>query len=177
MENPSEDAPKDFVEMAFPRVYYADTTKAAEKHALDPHLVWAVIRQESRYDASVVSPAGAIGLMQVTPEAAGLTRKRGKIPAHAVAELLEPQKNLALGSRILAKNLETFNGKLVPAVASYNADIRKVRDWIRRNGKMRQDEFIENIPYLETRIYVKKVLAGYHAYSVIHRKKDLTGLW
>jgi soluble lytic murein transglycosylase len=177
LETPPEDAPKEFIEMAFPRVHLAETTQAAQKHSMDPHLVWAIIRQESRYDPSVVSPAGAMGLMQVTPEAAGLTRKHGKIPTAALADLLEPSKNLAHGVRILAKNLDGFKGKLVPTVASYNADIRKVRDWIRKNGKMKQDEFIENIPYLETRIYVKKVLAGYQAYSLLHRKKDLTGLW
>ena len=177
MANPPEDAPKDFVEMAFPRVHFSEATRTAEKLSVDPHLVWAIIRQESRYDASVVSPAGAMGLMQVTPAAAGLSRKRGKIPAGAIAEILEPKTNLTHGIRILAKNLESFRGKVVPAVASYNADIRKVRDWIRRNGKMKQDEFIENIPYLETRIYVKKVLAGYFAYSLLHRKKDLAGLW
>jgi len=177
MEKPAERAPKEFIEIAFPRVHRAETSKAAEKYAMDPHLVWAIIRQESRYDASAVSPAGAMGLMQVTPEAAGLARKRGKIPAGAVTELLDPRKNLGYGIRILAKNLDSFKGKLVPAVASYNADARKVRDWIKRNGKMKQDEFIENIPYLETRIYVKKVLAGYQAYSMLHRKKDLTGLW
>jgi soluble lytic murein transglycosylase len=176
MENPPEDAPKDFIEIAFPRVHFTEAVRTAEKHSVDPNLVWAIIRQESRYDASAISPAGAIGLMQVTPAAAGLSKK-GKIPAAAIAEILEPKTNLAHGTRILAKNLERFHGKIVPAVASYNADIRKVRDWIRRNGKMKQDEFIENIPYLETRIYVKKVLAGYSAYSLLHRKKDLAGLW
>jgi soluble lytic murein transglycosylase len=157
-------------------VHFSEAVRTAEKHRVDPHLVWAIIRQESRYDASVVSPAGAMGLMQVTPAAAGLSKK-GKIPAAAIAEILEPKTNLAHGTRILAKNLEVFKGKIIPAVASYNADIRKVRDWIRQNGKMKQDEFIENMPYLETRIYVKKVLAGYSAYSLLHRKGDLAGLW
>jgi soluble lytic murein transglycosylase len=66
---------------------------------------------------------------------------------------------------------------LVPAVASYNADVKKVREWLRANDKMKQDEFIDNIPYLETRMYVKKVLAGYRAYSRLHMKKDLAGFW
>lgn len=177
MENPPADAPPDFIEMAFPRVHFAETTGNAEKHAVDPHLVWAVIRQESRYDASAVSPAGALGLMQVTPGAAGISTRGRKISPAAIANILEPTHNLALGIRILAKNLNTFGGKLVPAVASYNADIRKVREWVNRNGKMKPDEFIENIPFQETRTYVKKVLAGYRAYSLLHRKKDLAGLW
>ncbi len=133
--------------------------------------------QESRYDPSAVSPAGAVGLMQVTPEAAGITRKTGKIPTRAIEELLDPKQNLAHGIRILAKNFATFKGKLVPAIASYNADIRKVREWLKKNERMKQDEFIESIPYLETRLYVKKVLAGFRAYSFLHRKKDLVGMW
>ena len=177
VENPPESAPPEFVEMAFPRILFAYTIKHSEKHSVDPHLVWAVIRQESAYDPASVSPAGALGLMQVTPAAAGLTRAKGKIPAGAIQEILDPKQNIAHGIRILAKNVKTFQGKLVPAVASYNADVKKVRAWIRSNDKMKQDEFIDNIPYLETRMYVKKVLAGYRAYSKLHMKKDLAGFW
>jgi soluble lytic murein transglycosylase len=177
VDNPPENAPAEFIEMAFPRVLFAETLKHADKHAVDPHLVWAVIRQESAYDPASVSPAGALGLMQVTPAAAGLTRAKGKIPAGAIEEILNPRQNIIHGIRILAKNINGFQGKLVPAVASYNADIKKVRTWLRSNAKMKQDEFIDNIPYLETRMYVKKVLAGYKAYSMLHRKKDLAGYW
>ncbi len=177
METPPPDAPPEFVEIAFPRVHRAVTAGASKKHEIDPNLVWAVIRQESRYDASAVSPAGALGLMQVTPKAAGVVSRRGKIPASAIAEILDPKRNITIGTRILAKNLETFKGKLVPAIASYNADIRKVRTWVSRNGKMKQDEFIENIPFLETRNYVKRVLAGYRAYDRLHKRSDLAGLW
>ncbi|MBI5571007.1 MAG: transglycosylase SLT domain-containing protein [Desulfomonile tiedjei] len=176
-ENPPDGAPADFLELAFPRVYYADAKRLAQKHGVDPHLVWAVIRQESRYDASAVSPAGALGLMQVTPAAAGFTKKAGRLPAKAIEEILEPKRNIDFGIKELSKNLHTFNGKVIPAVASYNADIRKVRQWVQRNRNLKEDEFIENIPYRETRLYVKRVLAGYVAYGHLHRKKDLAGLW
>ncbi len=175
--NPPDDAPAEFTEIAFPRIHFSHTMKHAEKHSVDPHLVWAIIRQESAYDPDSVSPAGALGLMQVTPGAIGLTRVHGKIPAKSIQDVLEPDQNIAYGITILAKNLKKFKGNLVPAVASYNADENKVRSWLRKRGKMKQDEFIDNIPYLETRMYVKKVLAGYKAYSTLHRKKDLSGLW
>lgn len=177
MENPPPNAPPQFIEMAYPRVHFEETVRLAQKHSIDPHLIWAIIRQESRYDADVVSPAGALGLMQVTPGAAGFVAKKGKLPSGAIAEILDPQKNLEFGVRVLSKNLSAFHGKLVPAVASYNADIRKVRAWVKRNGKMSQDEFIEHIPFRETRLYVKKVLAGYRAYAQLHKKNDLAGLW
>ncbi len=177
MENPPPTAPSEFVEMAYPRILFAETVRLAQKHSINPHLIWAIIRQESRYDADAVSPAGALGLMQVTPGAAGLAPKTGKVPARAIAEILDPRRNLEFGVRVLAKNLSTFQGKLVPAVASYNADIRKVRTWMKRNGNMKQDEFIEHIPFRETRLYVKNVLAGYRAYAQLHKKNDLAGLW
>jgi soluble lytic murein transglycosylase len=177
MENPPDDAPAPFIELAFPRVHRKLTTATAKKHGVDPYLVWAVVRQESLYEASAVSPAGALGLMQITPAAAGVVRKGGVIAPTAIEKILDPEYNLSIGIRILSKNLAGFKGKIVPAVAAYNADIGKVRTWVRRNGKMDWDEFIENIPFLETRIYVKKVLAGYQAYSMLHRKTDLAGLW
>lgn len=177
MENPPHNAPKEFIEIAFPRIYISETSRAAARHSVDPYLVWAIIRQESRYDPWAVSPAGALGLMQVTPAASGLVPQGGKASAKVIAEVLDPKRNLLLGIQILAKNLRNFNGKLIPSIASYNADITKVRQWVKRNGNLKQDEFIESIPYLETRGYVKKVLANYHAYTRLHRKKDLAGLW
>jgi soluble lytic murein transglycosylase len=177
MENPPENAPADFIEIAFPRIHLKDTINMAQKHSIDPHLVWAIIRQESRYDAAAVSPAGALGLMQVMPSSAGIVKKEGKVPAKAIEDILNPKKNIEYGVKILARNLNHFQGKLVPAVASYNADIKKVQNWVTRNDKMKVDEFVESIPYLETRLYVKKVIANYRAYSKLHKKKDLVGLW
>jgi soluble lytic murein transglycosylase len=115
--------------------------------------------------------------MQVTPRAAGLAGPGQAASPRAIAVLLDPKKNVAYGTRILGANLRRFGGRVVPAIASYNADIRKVRHWYRHRGKMKQDEFIEMIPYLETRQYVKKVLAGYMAYSQLHRRKNIAGLW
>jgi soluble lytic murein transglycosylase len=177
VEKPPENAPKEFVEIAFPRVHLSETSRAATRHSVDPYLVWAVIRQESRYDRQAVSPAGALGLMQVTPAASGLVPKGGKASAKVVAEMLDPKRNLQLGIQVLAKNLRSFNGKIVPSIASYNADIAKVRQWMRRNGNLKQDEFIESIPFAETRMYVKKVLANNHAYNRLYQKKELAGLW
>jgi peptidoglycan lytic transglycosylase len=177
VENPPVNAPAEFIDIAYPRIHFAETTKMAEKYSMDPNLVWAVVRQESRYDASAVSPAGALGLMQVTPEAAGLKKMAGGIPAGAIAKIMDPKQNIAHGIRILSKNLRIFKGKVIPAVAAYNADVRKVKDWMKKNRRMKKDEFVESIPYLETRIYVKKVLAGYRAYATLHRRKALAGYW
>jgi soluble lytic murein transglycosylase len=82
-----------------------------------------------------------------------------------------------VGTGILADKLKSFGNAIVPALASYNADIRKVRQWHQKRGSMDVDEFIETIPYQETRLYVKKVLEGYRAYSYLHKRKNLAGLW
>ena len=176
VDNPPDDAPREFVELAYPRIHFAETSEHAMRGGVDPLLVWAVVRQESRYDAYAVSPAGALGLMQVTPRTATVVTNKGGSPnAQVVQELLDPRKNLSVGIQVLAQNLRQFKGNVVPAIAAYNADINKVRQWIGRNGRMRQDEFIENIPYSETRLYVKKVLTNLAAYSSIYARKDLAG--
>lgn len=178
VDNPPDDAPREFVELAYPRVHMAETSEHATRGGVDPFLVWAVVRQESRYDAYAVSPAGALGLMQVTPRTASAVTKRTASPnTQVVQELLDPKKNLSVGIQVLADNLRQFKGNVVPAIAAYNADINKVRQWIVRNGRMKQDEFIENIPYSETRLYVKKVLTNLAAYSKIYARKDLAGYW
>ena len=177
MEHPPKDAPKEFIEMAFPRVHYQETLRQANKYSLDPNLVWSIIRQESLYDHTAVSPAGAVGLMQVMPKASGLTNASGKPSPGALERLTDPHKNIALGIMILKQNLTKFRGNVVPAVASYNADIRKVKTWVRDNGRLKSDEFVEMIPYQETRLYVKRVLAGYKTYRILHSRQHLAEIW
>lgn len=178
VDEPPESAPAEFMNLAYPKAHYPHTTSQAALHSVDPYLVWSIMRQESRYDSSAISPAGAIGLMQVTPATAQqLPSAKPMDNSSIVSDLLEPKRNISTGVEILAKNLRSFGGSLVPAIASYNADPKKVRDWIKRNGKMKQDEFIENIPFLETRLYVKKVLANLAIYKKIHARKDMAERW
>lgn len=173
VDNPPSNAPREFIEMAFPRVHLAETSENSASRGVNPCLVWAIVRQESRYDAYAVSPAGALGLMQVTPRTALIITNRSDTGKEVVEELLDPRKNLSVGIQVLAQNLKEFKGAIIPAIAAYNADINKVRQWVGRNGRMRQDEFIENIPYSETRLYVKKVLANFEAYKKIYSPKDI----
>ena len=173
VNNPHSDAPREFIEIAYPRVHLSETSENAARGGVNPCLVWAIVRQESRYDAFAVSPAGALGLMQVTPKTALIISNRNDPNKEVVEELLDPRKNLSVGIQVLSQNLKEFKGSIVPAIAAYNADINKVRQWVGRNGRMRQDEFIENIPFAETRLYVKKVLANFEAYKKIYVPKDL----
>jgi soluble lytic murein transglycosylase len=177
MTNPPPDAPAKFIELAFPCVHKDQTLEMAGKHSVDPFLVWAIMRQESLYNSSAVSPAGAMGLMQVMPQTARKCSDKKLATCDLTALLLDPETNIEFGTSILASNLRSFDNRIVPAVASYNADIRKVRQWNQRRGRMDTDEFIETIPYQETRLYVKKVLENYEAYTYLHKRKNLAGLW
>ncbi len=178
VDNPPETAPPYFLSLAYPKPHYSYTLRQSALRGVDPFLVWSIIRQESRYDSSAISPAGAIGLMQVTPDTARkLNSYRPRNNSKLIADVLDPRLNISAGVEILANNLKTFGGNVVAAIAAYNADPKKVKDWIRRNGKMKQDEFIENIPFLETRLYVKRVLANMAVYKKIHGRTDMAERW
>lgn len=178
VDEPPDTSPRDFLNVAYPKVHFPHTIRQSAIYSIDPYLVWSIMRQESKYDSTAVSPAGAVGLMQVTPSTAQkLEKLKSKNYSGLISHLLEPKNNISIGVEILAQNLKTFNGNIVSAIASYNADPNKVRDWTKRNAKMDQDEFIENIPFLETRLYVKKVLANFYAYKKIHSRKDMAERW
>lgn len=178
VDEPPDSSPAEFINMAYPKAHYPHTVRQAAAHSVDPYVVWSIMRQESKYDSAAISPAGAIGLMQVTPATAlKLPGSRPKTNSSLISELLEPKRNISTGVEILALNLKSFQGNLVSAIAAYNADPMKVRDWLKRNGKMKQDEFIENIPFLETRLYVKKVLANLAVYRKIHARRDMAERW
>lgn len=178
VDEPPDSSPLEFLNLAYPKAHFPHTIRQAAAHGVDPYLVWSIMRQESRYDSAAVSPAGAIGLMQVTPDTArklNSFRQRGN--SMLIADLLDPRVNISTGVEILAQNIKAFGGNLVATIAAYNADPKKVRDWVKRNGKMKQDEFIENIPFLETRLYVKKVLSNLATYKRIHTRSDMVERW
>jgi soluble lytic murein transglycosylase len=137
-------------------------------HKTDPHLVAAIIREESFYNPTAVSSAGALGLMQVMPQTGqriaaqlgseGFTRER----------LFDPSYNIRLGSSYLIHLAAQFDNNLIHVLAAYNAGPDVVSKWIRQFGGGEPDEFVESIPYLETRQYIKKVLRSYYEYKRIY---------
>ncbi len=130
-------------------------------------LVLSLVRQESMFDPTAVSPAGAQGLMQLMPNTArGLARKTGM--GVSGKRLLEPRLNLTLGCQYLSQLLGQFDGSVVMAVAAYNAGPSRVREWRAQYGVPRtQDDtidWIEMIPIYETRNYVQRVVEGLQIY-------------
>lgn len=149
------------VRMVFPVVHWDLVKKCAADARLDPVLVLSLMKQESAFDSGAVSTAGAMGLMQLMPATAVLTD--GKITR---AELVEIEPNIRTGTRYLGKLLERFDGNIALALAGYNAGPNVAERWYRAlpEGKGVL-EFIESIPYKETREYVSTIIRNYYWYS------------
>ena len=131
---------------------------------VDPYLVAAIIREESQYDWQAVSRVGAIGLMQVMPGTANNVAQRLGLPAVSRDDLFDQETNIQIGVHYVEQLLEQFSGNVAFAIASYNAGPVVVKSWIALHTGRSQDEFIELIPYQETRQYVKRVLRSYREY-------------
>lgn len=148
--------------VAYPTVYLP-TIRALSSDRFDPYLAAAIIREESQYDARAVSRVGAIGLMQLMPSTAQAVAQRNG-GAVSRDDLFDHETNIRYGVRYLEQLLGQFNGNLVHAVAAYNAGPPIVATWIQKFGDKEPDEFVELIPYQETRQYVRRVLRSYREY-------------
>jgi len=140
------------------------TIKGQGARGVDPYLVAAIIREESQYDWRAVSRVGAIGLMQVMPATANNVAQRLGLPAVGRDDLFDQETNIRIGVHYVEQLLEQFSGNVAYTIASYNAGPMAVGNWIALHRGRSQDEFVELIPYLETRQYVKRVLRSYREY-------------
>jgi soluble lytic murein transglycosylase len=145
---------------------------AARARGLDPTLVAAVIRQESNFTPTAVSPAGAVGLMQLMPDVGrslwnALGAQHGDVP-WSPALLRQPDVNVALGTRHLATALAQYPD-LAYALAAYNAGGTPVARWRKRAGTSDPELFVERIPYDETRDYVRIVTRNAAFYGGLYR--------
>ena len=132
-------------------------------------LVLAIIRQESEFDPSVVSPAGARGLMQLMPATARMTARSEGITYQPSSLLNDPNYNITLGAAHLGDLVRDFNGSYVLAIASYNAGSMRAREWITDWGDPRSPsvdvvDWVELIPFAETRNYVQRVMENLQIY-------------
>lgn len=132
---------------------------------VDPYLITAIIREESQFDWKAVSRVGAIGLMQVMPGTANAVAQRYGFPPVVRDDLFDQETNIRIGVRYVEQLLEQFSGNVVHAIAAYNAGPVVVGSWIALHRGRSQDEFVELIPYQETRQYVKRVLRSYREYT------------
>jgi soluble lytic murein transglycosylase len=158
--------------MAFPLAYREAVSVIAAENRISEPLVYSIMRAESNYLPTAVSPAGAIGLMQLMPSTAAVILPAGAFKGNGNKEILmDPKINIKCGVRHLKDILDSFNGDTVLAVAAYNAGSGNVNRWMKRLAGLPSELFIENIPYPETREYVKKVLAVSEIYKRVYNKR------
>lgn len=148
--------------LAYPRAYWPQVQAAATAAGLDPYLLLALVREESRYEAAVVSPARAVGLAQLLPSTASGLHGR----TVTLRDLQDPSLNLRLGARYLRAQLDRFRGDLVFAIAAYNAGPGAAARWTALDRD--PDYLVERIPYAETRAYVRRVLGSYGVYRWLY---------
>lgn len=143
--------------LLYPRPYDREVQGAARLTALEPELIYGIMRQESLYRADAISSAGARGLLQLIPETARRTARVWKRPRPSTEDLLDPRVNVPLGAAHLRTLIDRFNGQTPVAIAGYNAGPNAAARWL-PSGSIDSDIWIENIPYNETRTYVQRVL-------------------
>ena len=134
---------------------------------VEPELVYAVMREESGYRPEVVSVSGARGLLQIMPETGERLALRESLADFSPDDLFIPSINIQLGSAYLEQLMTRFDGRRSAAIASYNAGPEAVSDWL-ATGPLADDEWVEAIPYDQTREYVKRVLRSLHVYRALY---------
>ncbi len=158
---------RELLPYSYPHGFWDDIQRAARARDMDAYLVAAIIREESRFNPKVVSWAGAVGLMQLMPSTAKILNREVKIHLVNRSHLQDPRKNILLGTHFLSKLIGDF--KEFPfAVAAYNAGQNNLKKWMAKYNSQDIIEFIEHIPYRETRRYVKRVLKSYWQYRSVN---------
>lgn len=143
--------------LLYPRPYAEEVASAVEMTEVEPQLLYGVMRQESLFRPDAASSAGAFGIAQLTRATARETARRWSLPMPDRADLLDPATNITLGAARVAELLERFDGQIPLALGGYNAGERAVERWLPPRA-IDSDVWIENIPYNETRAYVRRVL-------------------
>ena len=152
----------------YPLAFWDLIQQKAQEREIDPYLVLALIRQESLFDTRARSPAAALGLMQLIPPTAARVAKQLGLAVPSQEKLFEPEVNLILGTQYLKDLLERYSNNWPKALAAYNAGEAAVDRWEREIVTDDIEEFVEQIPYVETRGYVKLVLRNHRIYKRLY---------
>jgi soluble lytic murein transglycosylase len=164
--------PRPVWEGLFPRPFWPELTRDAAANQLDPHIVASLIRQESEFNPSAISTANAMGLMQLLPSVGKGLAKQMKIKHFSPDELLAADTNLRLGTRYFRQMVDHFGGQVEYALAAYNAGEDRVDDW-RKNGNFADvEEFVESIPFTQTREYVQAIMRNAVIYKLLYSKSQ-----
>ncbi len=158
-----------FMKRAYPLNYTDIVAKEATKNHLDPAFVYSVIKTESNFKPDALSRAGAVGLMQITPDTfEWLQTKLKSDTVYTSEDLFMPEINIRYGCKFLSLLLEKYD-KRETALCAYNAGMGTVNSWLKDTNISTDGETIGHIPYQETRSYVESVLNNYQNYSKLYQ--------
>jgi len=158
-----------WITLFYPQPHRTVVFNAAEQYDVDPYLIFSIIRAESGFQTAARSPVGARGLMQIMPETADWIAKQMGIKQFEITDLHDPQINIEMGCWYLASLNKEFAGRLPMMIAAYNAGSGRVREWALSGKWDGSDQHLDDIPFPETRQYVKNVLQNYEAYQAIYK--------
>lgn len=164
---PIKSIPMAYWRILFPKAWWDVIKAESAKNNLDPYLVASLIRQESEFNPSVISYANAYGLMQLLPSVGKTMAKEEGISHFETFQLLDPATNIRLGTRYLKQMMDRFGGVQEYALAAYNAGDSRVVDWEAAGPYHGMDEFVESIPFSQTREYVESILRNEETYKAI----------
>jgi len=159
--------PRPYWEALFPKPYWPDLKKFSSQNALDPYLVASLIRQESEFNPGAVSRANALGLMQLLPKVGSSVARQEKLHHFSSEQLFTPEINLQLGTCYFRQMVDKF-GTFEYALAAYNAGSNRVDDWLGQGKYRDPQEFVESIPFTETREYVQAILRNANVYRQLY---------
>ena len=160
--------PRLYWEALFPRPYWNDLKRFSVANGLDPYLVASLIRQESEFNPAAVSRANAVGLMQLLPRTGKLVAREENLRRYNASQLFTPEMNLRLGTRYFRGMVDQFGGSFEYALAAYNAGTDRVEEWMGQGKYRDQQEFVESIPFTETREYVQAILRNASVYRQLY---------
>jgi soluble lytic murein transglycosylase len=164
---PIQSIPLSYWRILFPEAWWENIQAESAKNNLDPYLVASLIRQESEFNPSAISRASAYGLMQLLPSVGKAMAREEGLSHFEIFQLLDPATNIRLGTRYLRKTLDKFGGVTEYSLAAYNAGDERVEDWQAGGPYHGIDEFVESIPFTETREYVEAILRNEETYKAI----------
>jgi len=162
------DLPRRYWEALFPKAYWGDLKRSASVNGLDPYLVASLIRQESEFNPNAVSRANAVGLMQLLPKTGKLVAKEVKLKRYNPSQLYTPAVNMELGTRYFRGMVDKFGGSFEYALAAYNAGSERVEEWLGQGKYRDPQEFVESIPFTETREYVQAIMRNASVYKQLY---------
>lgn len=164
------------LKMIYQKNYEEIIVKYSEKYQVDENLIFAIIKTESNFDKDVSSNKGAVGLMQLMTDTAKEVALKNDIELdvnNIEQDLLNPEKNIEIGTKYAEMMIKKYENIQV-ALAAYNAGTGTVDNWIEKGIIKADGSDIENIPFKETNMYVRKILRDYEIYAKLYRIQNVT---